>query len=75
MIDISNPRMEDFARASGLRAVEPLLPPVAAKELIDEIFGHLGAAVRHAIPTDDSLNAAHVKAAYELTRVLWRASQ
>ncbi len=52
----------------------PLLPPVAAIDLLDEIIGHLGAANIMAIPSDDHIITAHVKAAYELARVLRRAA-
>ena len=48
------------------------LPPVPAKDLIEEAFAHLGAAKIQFIDSDDQIIRDHVTAAYELIRMLYR---
>lgn len=50
------------------------LAAVPAAAVLDEIVGHLGAAVGASIPSDDQIIMGHVRAAYELARILRRAA-
>jgi hypothetical protein len=47
---------------------------VSSVALIDEIIGHLGAAISQSIPSDDQIIMEHVRAAHGLARILRRAA-
>lgn len=51
-----------------------VLAPASPRAILDEICGHLGAAVGQMIDTDDRIICAHVRAADALARLL-RAAQ
>ena len=48
------------------------LPDVPAKDLLDEIVSHLGAACAQSLPSDDQIIMDHVRAAHELAKIVLR---
>jgi len=48
------------------------LPDVPAKDLLDQIVAHLGAACAQSLPSDDQIIMDHVRAAHELAKIVLR---
>lgn len=46
------------------------LAPASPRAILDEICGHLGAAVGQMLPSDDRIICEHVKAAHEFAKLL-----
>ena len=48
----------------------PLASPSPC-DILEQIVGHLGAAVMQALPSDDQIILDHVRRAHELAKLLW----
>ena len=71
---VALPLAGDRAVVNGAASVSAVPASVPSASLLDEIVGHLGAAISQSLPTDDQRIMEHVRAAYDYARIIRRAA-